>query len=179
MGKPAQPRPGELSSAHRPSVHHQGLCSFQDAIPRKLANGGSRTDPPGLPNWSRWGSNSKATTKTFPAWTPWVLAVRAIIHHLQAGCKSRSGALFHLLGQLLTSGLASRPSSLWWVKAARIDSHYDCPRFSGPTGVTATSGPPQVEQAYLSASPRPREVFLCRVSRTTAIPSGSRFRRRV
>lgn len=33
--------------------------------------------------------------------------------------------------------------------------------------------------SQLSASPRPREVFRCRVSRTTAIPSGSRFRRRV
>lgn len=27
MGKPAPLRPGELPSAHTPSVHHQGLCS--------------------------------------------------------------------------------------------------------------------------------------------------------
>lgn len=120
----------------------------------------------------------KTTTKTAqPELAGFVLSEAP--SHPEAGCQSWSAVLSLLLCQLLTRGPASRPPNLWWVKVAPIRSHYHYPHFSGPSGLTSTPEQPQVEQAYLSASPRPREVFLCRVSRTTAIPSGSRFRRRV
>lgn len=45
MVKPAQPRPEELLSANRLSVHPQGLLFQGAVVPRKLANRGSKADP--------------------------------------------------------------------------------------------------------------------------------------
>lgn len=61
----------------------------------------------------------------------------------------------------LQAGFQGLPAS-GGLKQLHVTLTMSCPRFSGPTGVTLHPGPPQVEQAYLSASQGPRRVFLCR-----------------
>lgn len=173
--KPAQPRPGVLPPAHRPSVCHQGLCSKVQYLESWLT--GSKAGPWGLRNRQRCNSNSQNN--------PNHLSLSSLYSSCEKQLNQKQD-LRRLRQCSPTCCTSSSPQERFqrlptpsWGTAGACLLSVAHPCFSGHSGMISAPGQSQVEQTHLSASPRPREVFLCRVSRTTAIPSGSRFRRRV